>query len=50
VEVFEAASEKARHLVVLGTDLPQDQADALRKRAIASGMPHDTYIKKLGPG
>jgi eukaryotic-like serine/threonine-protein kinase len=38
---------KARYLVVIGQNLSEEQAEALRKRAVATGLPHDTYIKKL---
>jgi len=47
VEVVEAPSEKVRLLVVIGKNLSQDQADALRRRAVSSGMPRDTYIKRI---
>jgi len=34
------------YLVILGSGLSQDNAESLRERAIASGLPPDTYIKK----
>jgi hypothetical protein len=34
------------YLVLIGQNLSEDEADALRKRAIAAGLPRDTYIKK----
>jgi eukaryotic-like serine/threonine-protein kinase len=49
-DVFEPASEKARHMVVIGTNLSEDNAKALRARAIASGLPRDTYIKRFATG
>src|SRR5205823_4339174 len=50
VNIFEPESEKARHLVVIGTNLSEDAAKALRARAISSGMPRDTYIKRFATG
>jgi hypothetical protein len=49
VDVFEPASEKAGHMVVIGTNLSEDAAKALRARAISSGLPRDTYIKRFEP-
>jgi len=46
-DVFEPGSEKARHLVVVGKNLSEEKAEALRKRALASGLPRDTYIKRF---
>ncbi len=37
------------HLVVIGENLTEEQADALRTRARAAGLPRDVYIKKF-PG
>ncbi|MES1257124.1 MAG: hypothetical protein ABUS51_01790, partial [Acidobacteriota bacterium] len=48
-EVFQPASERPYHMVVIGRDLSQDEAVALRRRAIASGLPRDTYIRRF-PG
>ncbi len=45
--VLELQTGKAQYLVVLGQNLSQDEADTLRKRAVAAGFPRDTYIKKL---
>jgi Serine/threonine protein kinase len=40
--------EGARYyLVVIGSGLSQRDAAAVQQRAIAAGMPHDTYIKRL---
>jgi hypothetical protein len=47
VSVEERTGEKARYLVVLGKGLAENDAEALRKRAVGSGLPRDTYIKKL---
>lgn len=47
VSVEERAGEKARYLVVLGKGLSENDAEALRRRAAGSGLPSDTYIKKL---
>jgi hypothetical protein len=32
---------------VIGQNLSEDQANALRKRAVASGLPRDTYVKRF---
>jgi hypothetical protein len=45
--VLQLRAGKAQYLVVLGQNLSEDEADALRKRAVAAGLPRDTYIKKL---
>jgi hypothetical protein len=37
---------KAHYVVVLGENLSQDAAKALRNRAVAAGLPRDTYISK----
>jgi hypothetical protein len=46
ISVFEPQTEK-HYLVVLGQDLSEVQAEALRKRAVESGLPTDTYIKRV---
>jgi hypothetical protein len=46
-KVLEPASEKARYLIVIGSNLPEDRAEALHKRAIASGLARDAYIKRF---
>ncbi len=50
VELVEAASEKARLLVVIGRNLSEKEAEALRSRARSSGLPRDTYIKRIDTG
>jgi hypothetical protein len=47
ISLFESHAEKVTFLVVLGRNLSEDQAEALRKRAVGSGLPHDTYIKRV---
>jgi hypothetical protein len=37
---------KPLYIIVLGQNLSQDEAEALRKRAVAAGLPRDTYISK----
>lgn len=46
-EVFEPPSQKTRNLVVIGKNLSQANADALRKRARQAGLPRDVYIKRF---
>jgi serine/threonine protein kinase len=38
---------KTYYLVTLGQNLSENRADSLRKSAVASGLPRDTYIKKF---
>ncbi len=45
--VFQPATDKTHYLVVLGQNLSEDQAEELRKRAVESGLPRDTYIKRV---
>jgi hypothetical protein len=45
--VFQPGTGRTHYVVVLGHNLSQDEADALRKRAVAAGFPRDTYIKNL---
>jgi hypothetical protein len=47
ISVLESHEEKTPYLVVLGRNLSEDQAEALRKRAFESRLPGDTYIKRL---
>jgi len=47
VTLSQPQSEKTRYLVILGQGLTQDQANALRRRALAAGLPRDTYIKRI---
>jgi hypothetical protein len=46
-EVFSprVEDEKSYYLVILGSNLSQQDAVAVRQRAIAAGMPADTYIQ-----
>jgi hypothetical protein len=39
--------EKSYYLVIIGSNLSKKAAAALRERAIAAGMPADTYIQNL---
>lgn len=45
--VFQPGTEKTLYYVVLGQNLSEDQAEDLRKRAVDSGLPRDTYIKRV---
>jgi hypothetical protein len=47
IGVLQPQAEKTPYLVVLGQNLSEDQAEALRKRAVESGLPSDTYIKRV---
>lgn len=47
ISVLESHEEKTPYLVVLGTNLSEDEAKALRQRAIESRLPRDTYIKRI---
>jgi eukaryotic-like serine/threonine-protein kinase len=47
VSVFEPKTEKAHYLVVIGRNLSEDEAEALRQRAVSAGLPRDTYIKRF---
>jgi hypothetical protein len=47
IGVFQPRAEKTNYLVVLGQNLSEDQAEELRKRAVDSGLPRDTYIKRV---
>jgi hypothetical protein len=47
ISVSERQAEKTHYLVVLGQNLSEDQAEALRRRAVESGLPRDTYIKRM---
>ena len=46
LSVLERHSERVPYLVVLGENLSEDAAQSLRQRAVNSGLPRDTYIKK----
>ena len=45
--VFRQPTGKTYYLVVIGQNLSEDEAEMLRARAVGSGLPRDTYIKKL---
>jgi hypothetical protein len=47
ISVFESQGEKTPYLLVLGRNLSEGQAQALRKRAFESRLPGDTYIKRV---
>lgn len=47
LDIFEPTSDKVHHLVILGKNLSEDQAEVLRKRAVTSGMARDAYIKRF---
>jgi hypothetical protein len=47
IGVFQPRTDKTYYLVVLGQNLSEDQAEELRKRAVDSGLPRDTYIKRV---
>jgi eukaryotic-like serine/threonine-protein kinase len=47
LSIYEQHADKIYYLVVIGQNISEDRADALRKRAISAGLPRDTYIKKL---
>lgn len=47
ISVVETQEEKTPYLLVLGRNLSEDQAEALRKRAVESRLPGDTYIKRV---
>ena len=46
LSVFPPSAIDTHYLVILGSGLTAEAADSLRARAIASGLPPDTYIKK----
>ena len=45
--VFEPPVRDPHPLVVIGSNLSEDEADSLRKRARAAGLPQDVYIKRF---
>jgi serine/threonine-protein kinase len=47
--VFPPSAIDIHYLVILGSGLSSDAAETLRQRAVTSGLPRDTYIKKY-PG
>jgi hypothetical protein len=46
--VFPSKGEGSKYMVVLGSGLTRAKAEETRERAIAEGMPADTYVTKLG--
>ena len=46
VSVLEERGGRSYYLVVLGRNLSQEEATNLRKRAVSSGLPRDTYVKR----
>jgi hypothetical protein len=46
ISVVDQNTDRARFLVVLGQNLSENEAESLRQRAVRSGLPHDTYIKR----
>jgi hypothetical protein len=44
--VFPPSAIDTHYLVIVGSGLSEERAEALRQRAVASGLPPDTYIKK----
>lgn len=46
-EVFTLGTRPPSYLISLGAHLTQDEANALRKKAIAKGLPHDTFIRNF---
>lgn len=48
LDVYEQDEGKGYYLVELGHNLTEEEAEALRKRAVAAGLPRDTYIKNFG--
>jgi len=45
--VLQPHAGRTHYIVVLGQNLSEEKAEALRKRAVAAGFPRDTYIKNL---
>jgi len=45
--VLQQKADKSYSLVVIGRNLSEDDAEALRKRALAAGLPRDVYIKRV---
>ncbi len=49
-EILEEPGSRPLHLVVIGHNLSEDEAANIRRKAVASGMPRDTYItSRVGP-
>ena len=47
-KVFTPPIQNPHFLVVIGSNLSEDQAEALQKRSRAAGLPQDLYIKRFG--
>ncbi len=47
-KVFTPPIQNPHFLVVIGSNLSEDQAESLRKRSRAAGLPQDLYIKRFG--
>jgi hypothetical protein len=47
VEVFQPPLQSSRHLVIIGKNLSEDRAEALRLRAHREGLAGDAYIKRF---
>ena len=47
ISIFDRQGEKAPYLLVLGQNLSEDQAEALRARAAKSRLTGDAYIKRM---
>jgi hypothetical protein len=47
VEVFQPPLQQTRYLVVIGKNLSEDRAEALRQRAHREGLAGDAYIKRF---
>jgi hypothetical protein len=45
--VFDPPVRNPHHLVVIGKDLTEDEAQSLQKRARSAGLPRDVYIKRF---
>ncbi|MDQ2899012.1 MAG: protein kinase [Acidobacteriota bacterium] len=48
-EVYAPPSGHGYYLVLLGSNVSQDEAARIQQRAVSSGLPRDTYIKKYPP-
>ena len=46
LSVFPPSPIDSHYVVIIGSGLSQEGAESLRRRAVASGLPADTYIKK----
>jgi cell division septation protein DedD len=46
LSVFPPSAIDTHYLVIVGSGLSEESAESLRQRAVASGLPPDTYIKR----